>query len=62
MNHMGKSALQQVSERYEHAKREYYDAKDDDADHRLVTMLMRVSDAWGCALAILQSERGNFVG
>jgi hypothetical protein len=57
-----KSALQQVSEQFETAKREYY-AMDPikTANEALLIALTKVK-VWGHALQILQDQRGNFVG
>lgn len=60
---MAKSALEQVSERYEQAKREYYECLGhNDRIEVQFRMKQEAFHVWGACLAILQDCRGDFVG
>lgn len=57
-----KSALQQVSEKFEEAKREYYAMDPITTQNEQLLIALTKVNVWGQALQILQDQRGNFVG
>jgi hypothetical protein len=57
-----KSALQQVSDKYEAAKQAYYAMDPVKTPNEQLLVALTEIKIWGNALQILQDQRGNFVG
>lgn len=57
-----KSAIEEVNDRYEKAKREYYAMDPITTPNEKLLIALTEVKVWSHALQILQDRRGNFIG